>query len=402
MYHWTLPRIGAFVYRHPARHLTVIAVTGTKGKSSTTELIASILRAQGEKVAVSNSIRFRIGDVVTTNTMRMSMPGRFFLQKFLRDAVSAGCTYAVIEATSEGARYFRHHALQLNALVFTNLAPEHIESHGSFENYKKAKLSIARELSRSAERPRILVVNGDDEHAKDFLDFPTEITRIYSLKNIGAYEADDTHISFTFKNVLMQSTLPGVFNLYNILAATELADALKIPTQTIAKGIADLQEIPGRAQFVREGQDFDVVVDYAHTTESLEALYKAFEPRNKIAVMGAMGGGRDKGKRALRGATAEKYCSTVILTDEDPCDEDPEQIVHDIASGLTKEPIIIMDRRKAIQHAISIAKRGDVVLISGKGTDPSIYRAHGTQEPWSDFLVAKEALQEHLTKVSLV
>lgn len=398
-YHWSLPRIGAVLYGNPAQHITVIAVTGTKGKSSTTELIASILRAHGEKVAVTNSVRFVIGDTVLSNTMRMSMPGRFFLQKFLSDARTAGCTYAVIEATSEGARYFRHHALQLNALVFTNLAPEHIDSHGSFEAYKNAKLSIARELTRSPERPRIMVVNGDDAHANDFLDFPTEITRTYSLKTIGTYEADDCHSSFTHKGVRVESQLPGAFNLYNILAATELADALGIPPETIGKGIADVKEIAGRAQFVREGQNFDVVVDYAHTVESLEALYTAFEPRRKIAVLGATGGGRDKSKRPRMGAMAEKHCDVVILTDEDPYDENPEEIVAQVATGLHKKPIVIMNRREAITHALTLAKPHDVILITGKGTDPCICRANGEKEPWSDYAVAQAALKEFLNIV---
>ncbi len=397
-YHWILPRLGSLRYGFPARKIHIIAVTGTKGKSTTTELIAAILRAHGARVAVSNSVRFAIGEISTSNTMRMSTPGRFFLQKFLRDAHRAGCTYAVIETTSEGARFFRHHALSMNALVFTNLAPEHIESHGSFENYKHAKLSIVRELARSPERPRILVVNGDDAHASDFLNFPVDVKMTYSLKDVPGYEADDCHIKFTWGTAVVESMLPGEFNLYNMLAAATLARELNIPDTTIAQGISSVTEIPGRSQFVREGQNFDVVVDYAHTVESLDALYKAFGTRRKIAVLGKCGGHRDKATRPIMAAKAEEYCDVVILTDEDPYDEDPRSIVDDMVRGMSTEPIIIMDRRKAIAHALSLAEAGDVVLLTGKGTDPSICRANGTEEPWNEYEIARDLVRAHLKK----
>lgn len=397
-YHWILPRVASLRYGFPARKIHIIAVTGTKGKSTTTELIAAILRAHGAKVAVSNSVRFAIGEVTTSNTMRMSTPGRFFLQKFLRDAHRAGCTYAVIETTSEGARFFRHHALSMNALVFTNLAPEHIESHGSFENYKHAKLSIVRELARSPERPRILIVNGDDKHASDFLNFPVDIKKTYSLKDVPGYEADDCHIRFAWGSATVSSMLPGEFNLYNMLAAATLARELSIPDETVARGIESVTEIPGRSQFVREGQDFDVVVDYAHTVESLEALYSAFGTRRKIAVLGKCGGHRDKATRPIMAAKAEEYCDVVILTDEDPYDEDPRAIVDDMVRGMKTEPTIIMDRRKAIAHAISLAQPGDAVLLTGKGTDPSICRANGTEEPWNEYEIARELVRAHLKK----
>ncbi len=397
-YHWVLPRLGALRYGFPARKIQIIAVTGTKGKSTTTELIAAILKAEGNRVAVSNSVRFAIADETVSNTMRMSTPGRFFLQKFLRDAHRAGCSYAVIETTSEGARFFRHHALSMNALVFTNLAPEHIESHGSFEHYKNAKLSIVRELARSSERPRILVVNGDDEHASDFLNFPVDIKRTYSLKDVPGYEADDCHITFVWGSATVESTLPGEFNLYNMLAAASVARELGISDDVVAKGLSSVTEIPGRSQFVREGQKFDVVVDYAHTVESLDALYRAFGSRRKIAVLGKCGGHRDKATRPRMAAKAEEYCDVVILTDEDPYDEDPRAIVDDMVKGMKTEPIIIMDRRKAIAHAISIAQPGDAVLLTGKGTDPSICRAHGTQEPWNEYEIARELVRAQLKK----
>jgi UDP-N-acetylmuramoyl-L-alanyl-D-glutamate--2,6-diaminopimelate ligase len=398
LYHWMLPRIGAFRYGFPAKRIRIIAVTGTKGKSSTTEFIAAIFRAAGENVAISNSVRFAIGDTTTSNTMRMSTPGRFFLQKFLHDAQNAGCTTAVIETTSEGARFFRHHALSMNALIFTNLAPEHIDSHGSFEKYKQAKLSIVRELARSTERPRVLVVNADDDHAADFLNFPVEEKRTYSLKYVPGYVASDCRIAFSWHGEKVESMLPGEFNLYNMLAAATTADAFGISPDAIAKGLSSVTEIPGRSQFVREGQAFDVVVDYAHTIESLDALYRAFKHRRKIAVLGKCGGHRDKATRPLMAAKAEEYCDVVVLTDEDPYDEAPIDIITDMAKGMKlKKPVIEVDRRKAIAYAVSIAQPGDVILLTGKGTDPNICRAHGSEEPWNEYEIAREIVRSHFS-----
>ena len=168
-YHLALAWWGSTIYKHPSREITIIAVTGTKGKSTTTELIAQILRGSGQKVASLSTIQFVIGDKTERNMFKMTTPGRFFVQKFLREAVDAGCTHAVLEMSSEAARQFRHRFIDFDALVFTNLSPEHIESHGSFEKYKAAKLSIATAVAQSPKRPRVIVANIDDEHGADFL-----------------------------------------------------------------------------------------------------------------------------------------------------------------------------------------------------------------------------------------
>ncbi len=184
-YHLVLAFMGMVVYRHPSRNITVIAVTGTKGKSSVTEILGHILRTDGKKVATLSTIQFSIDDTVERNLFKMTMPGRFFVQKFLRRAVTAGCTHAIIEMTSEGAKQFRHRFIALDTLIFTNLTPEHIESHGSFEKYKAAKLRLAAAVARSPKRPRVLVANGDDPHGADFLAFPVEEKIAYSLSDLN-------------------------------------------------------------------------------------------------------------------------------------------------------------------------------------------------------------------------
>ncbi len=180
-YHYSLAMLGAIRYGFPSRKLIVIGVTGTKGKSTTTEIIAAILKEAGHTVAIASTIRFSIGRETEANLFKMTMPGRFFLQRFLRKAVNKGATHAVVEMTSEGARQFRHKGISLDALVFTNLAPEHIESHGSFEKYKEAKLSLAKHLESSSKRPRYIVANIDDKHGKDFLNINVERKLPFSL-----------------------------------------------------------------------------------------------------------------------------------------------------------------------------------------------------------------------------
>ncbi len=392
-YHWTLAYLGALLYRSPSKQLTVIAVTGTKGKSSVVELIAAILRADNKKIATANTIRFCIGEVCERNLYKMSTPGRFFLQRFLRRAVDAGCTHAVVELTSEAAKQHRHKGVELDALVFTNLAPEHIESHGSFEKYLDAKLSLARALSSSTKRPRIVVANADDKHGEKFLDIAAEVKAPFSLQDTRSWSADDKSVRFVWRGTLFAVPLPGLFNLQNCLAALTLGHALGVPTETMQKALEHMPPIPGRAQRIEAGQKFDVVVDYAHTPESLTALYETFKHKRIIGVLGSMGGGRDAWKHAKMGELADTYCDVAVLTEEDPYDADPQVLIARTAKGFTRHtPIVVPNRRDAIYKAFTLAKDGDAVLITGKGTDPYIMRARGAKEPWSDATVAKEEL----------
>ena len=325
----------------------------------------------------------------------MTMPGRFFLQRFLRKALDDGCDWVVMEMTSEGAKQFRHLNIHTDALIFTNIAPEHIESHGSFANYVKAKLSIGKALEGSAKRPRTIISNTDDEYGADFLALHVEQATPYGKSLAEPYETTDRGTTITFGDTEIHATMPGEFTIYNMLAAATFAQTLGIEMQHIRAGIEATRIIPGRVEPINEGQPFDVIVDYAHTLESLEKLYQAFPNKRKICVMGNTGGGRDTWKRPKMAALAEQYCERVILTDEDPYDEDPNLIVQEMADGMQNKPDVIMDRRRAIHTAIELAHHGkaDTVLITGKGTDPYIMRANGAKEPWSDAQVAHDELK---------
>ena len=399
-YHFVLASSGAVLYGFPSRKLVVIAVTGTKGKSTLVELVAETLRASlpagkagGKKVASASTIRFCVGDESKLNLHKMTMPGRFFLQKFLRRAVDAGCTHAVVEMTSEGALQYRHRGVALDALVFTNLQPEHLERHGGFDAYASAKLSLAKHLESSPKRPRVIVANTDDAYGQKFLEHAVEVRAPYGLKDAEPYNTDDRNVRFVWRGVLFSVPLPGVFNLYNCLAALALGEALGLKTGDMKRALEHMPVIPGRAERIESGQPFAVVVDYAHTPDSLRALFETFKNHRILAVFGATGGGRDTWKRKEMGAVADKFCSVAILTDDDSYDEHPESIAKEIAKGFTRiTPGIQTDRRKAIAEALAQARGGDAVLIAGKGTDPYLMGARGKKEPWSDAEVAKEEL----------
>ncbi len=406
-YHYLLALTGALIHRFPSRHIIVIGVTGTKGKSTTTEIINSIFEASGKKTAIQNTLRFKIGESEQRNLYKMSMPGRFFMQKFLRDAVNNKCEVAILELTSEGAKQFRNKFIELDALVFTNLAPEHIESHGSYDNYIKAKLSIAKELERITKKSLhlspALIVNKDDKEAEKFLSLNVKTKIPYSLLDAVGVKASEEGSSFQIGKVVIHSKLPGIFNVSNMLGAIACTTYFGVPLETAKLGIEKLSTVRGRMEKVDEGQEFDVVIDYAHTPDSLRAVYETYKGQKIIAILGNTGGGRDTWKRKVMGGIADEYCDHIILTNEDPYDEDPRKILEEMSVGIvSKKPEVIMDRRTAIRAALTQAShfvkttrdnRNKVaVLITGKGTDPYIMEAKGKKTSWDDATVAREEL----------
>jgi UDP-N-acetylmuramoyl-L-alanyl-D-glutamate--2,6-diaminopimelate ligase len=398
IYHFSMAFFAAVVYHFPSKNIHVIAVTGTKGKSSVTEILNAIFEEAGIKTAISNTIRFKIGNENTDNLYKMSMPGRMFIQRLIFRAVKNGCTHAIIETTSQGAILYRNKFIDLNGFIFTNLAPEHIEAHGSYEKYREAKLSIARELGKSKKKNRVMVINKDDIEAEKFLALSADVKITYCHKNAEPYEVKKQGVSFTYDGVKIDSPLSGLFNIENMLAAISYARSQNISMSVITSALSKFSGIRGRVEKIEAGQDFSVVVDYAHTPDSLQKLYDVFQNTRRICVLGNTGGGRDTWKRDEMAKIAENECDEVILTNEDPYDDDPMKIITDMANAMEKKPTIIIDRREAIKTAISLAKTGDSVLITGKGTDPYIMGPFGTKAPWDDATVAKEELVKFLNK----
>ena len=397
IYHYSLALIGAIIYRFPSRRIKVVGVTGTKGKTSTVEFINAILEEAGKKTALAGTLRFKIGEESIPNKYKMTMPGRFFIQKFLRKAVNNKCEYAIIEISSEAAKQYRNKFIYLDSLIFTNIAPEHIESHGSYENYLKAKLSIVKSLEDSSKKNKSLIVDVDDSEAEKFLNFKIENKIKYSLVEVSDLILTENNSIFFYKGEKIETKIPGKFNIYNILSAIKYVETQNISLEIVKKAISNFSEIKGRVERINCGQNFKVIVDYAHTPDSLVAIYEAFKNSRKIAVIGACGGGRDKWKRKEMMEIVENYCDEVILTDEDPYDDNPEEIVKDLLTYFkNKKPEVEMSRRGAIAKAIRKAKSGDAIIITGKGTDPYIMRKNGEKEKWSDALVAEEELEKFL------
>lgn len=384
IYHYKLAFLAAVFYGFPSRKITVIGVTGTKGKSSTVYFLSKVLEGVGYKTASLSSIQSKIGDKEWPNKLKMTMPGRFQIQKFLSEAVAAGCRFAVIEVSSQGVVQSRHRFINFDSAVFTNLAPEHIESHGSFEKYKEAKLRFFRYVKNNH------IINKDDKYFGDFWNVPAKNKIAYSLA-----DARDLKLQ-----------IAGEFNLSNAVSAIKTAEIYGVDKNTAKKILENIKFIPGRMEFIEEGQDFKVVVDYAHTPDSLLAVYKNLTsslqlPTSKlICVLGAAGGGRDKWKRPEFGKIASEFCNEVILTNEDPYDENPEAILEQIATGFSqihdqKSKIQkIIDRREAIRRALNLAKEGDIVAITGKGCEQWMMLENGKKIPWDDRQIVREEIKK--------
>jgi UDP-N-acetylmuramoyl-L-alanyl-D-glutamate--2,6-diaminopimelate ligase len=305
--------------------------------------------------------------------------------------------------TSEGSKQARHFGIAMNALVFTNLAPEHIESHGSYEKYRAAKLAFARALARSPKPNKVFIGNGDDSEIENFLRAVGNSAKkiIFKLKDWDNL----ARLSGGGLPQLINLPLPGTFNKYNALAAIKLAEHLKIKFPIIKQALENFNEIKGRVQRIyastkglRAKQNFEVIVDYAHTPDSLKQLLETFKDSRKICVFGSTGGGRDVWKRKVLGEILDQHCAEAIISTDDPYDEDPQQIANMVATGFTTHrPEIILDRREAIAAALAKATVGSTVLLIGKGTDPFIMGPKGTKTPWSDAVVAQEEIDKLLS-----
>ncbi len=412
-YHKFKAVAAAVYYGFPANKMTIIGVTGTKGKTTTCNLLAKVFQSSGYKVGMMTSINFQIGEKRWANISKQTTLSPFAMQKMLKKMVTEGCTHAVVEVSSHAVTQHRTFGLNVDTAVLTQIDTDHIEYHGSHKAYRNAKLQLFRMLSSGKRKPnikKIAILNQDDKYYDEFKDVSSDVTYTYGLRKgtcIAEFiklKADGTEFVLKIPNHEERIVTPlvGDFNVYNSLAAISAALANGISTHAIKDALEDLDPIPGRQEWVDVGQDFSVVVDYAHTVDSLDKLCGLFKPLTEgklILVFGCTGGGRDKVKRPKMGEVGDKYADLLILTDDDPYTEDRMQILRDIAKGVDRVEgrgfWMIPSRREAIRLALAMARSGDTILIAGKGCE-EVQAMGDKMIPWDDRKVVREFLSREL------
>ncbi len=408
LYHLTLAHVAALVFGHPSEKIIVIGVTGTNGKSTTANLISKILEQAGYQTAVSSTVSIKIANQEYLNPRKITMPGRFFLQRLISQAVKQNCKFAIIESSSEGILQHRQVGIHYDVMVFTNLTPEHIESHGGFENYKAAKLEYFKNLSNTPHKiingkpiPKIIVANGDNPHSPDFLNFKVDQKITFSKNQISNMSVSEQGIGFNYQGTDFKLRLKGLFDIANALGALATTAALQVDLATAKRALEQVENIPGRMELIEAGQNFKFLVDYAYEPEALTQVYgtiKHWSVKKIIHILGPTGGGRDKARRPVLGRLAAENADVVIITTDDPYDDNPQEIIHQMADGAVAAGKVIKenlfrepDRRKAIAKALSLAQAGDLVLLTGKGAEQTM-AIKGGYIPWDDRVVAREEL----------
>lgn len=427
-YHWSLAKLSAIIYGYPSKKMLVIGVTGTAGKSSTCYFIAQVLESAGFKVGMTTTTLFKIGAREWLNDKKMTMLGRFQTQRFLRDMLRSNCQVAVVETSSQGVEQFRHIGINYDILVFTNLYPEHIEAHGGFENYKRAKGKLFQYLSLTKNKKQLTklkkgikktsIINLDDEHAEYFLGFEAEekmgygvASSKYQVASILAenIRKENSGIAADILHSTFHIPLLGQYNVYNVLAAISVATALDINPDIIRAAVAKLKPLPGRLEFISNERNIKIIVDYSFEPKALGKIYETLKdvPHQRIIhIVGSAGGGRDKAtqrdksRRPILGKIAAEQADIVIVTNEDPYDEDPQTIIDQVTVGaeelrIKKQEVRILkilDRRQAIKKALELARANDLVLITGKGAEQAICVENGKKISWDDRQVVREEL----------
>ncbi|MCL6585888.1 MAG: UDP-N-acetylmuramoyl-L-alanyl-D-glutamate--2,6-diaminopimelate ligase [Anoxybacillus sp.] len=395
-------------YGQPTHKLHLIGVTGTNGKTTTTHLIEQIFRKAGKKTGLIGTLYTKIGD--ETYDVQNTTPESLVLQKTFKQMVEAGVEAAMMEVSSHALHMGRVHGCDYDVAVFTNLTQDHLDYHQTMEEYRLAKGLLFAQLGNRFDhtRPKFAVLNNDDSTSEQYKRMTAATVITYGIEtksDIMAKAIDITPSGMVFTIVTpteetqIQTKLIGRFNVYNILAATAACLASGVSLSTIVEAIGEIQGVPGRFETVDEGQHFTVIVDYAHTPDSLENVLKTirqFAKHNVYVVVGC-GGDRDRTKRPLMAQIAVQHADVAIFTSDNPRSEQPEAILQDMEDGVRGESYVsIVDRKEAIRYAIQQAQAGDVILIAGKGHET--YQIIGEQVlHFDDRLVAREAIKERLT-----
>ncbi len=399
-----LAALADFFYGQPTQHLHLIGITGTNGKTTTSHIVNEMLREHGHTTGLIGTINIKIGD--ETFDVKNTTPDALTLQKTFRRMLDKSVTAAVMEVSSHALHLGRVHGCEYDVAVFTNLTQDHLDYHKTMDEYKRAKGLLFAQLGNSYQhdRTKYAILNNDDEASQDYI-MSTQATVItYGIDMKSDISATDIEMtgagtSFTlvtpFDSVRVTMKLAGRFNVYNVLAATAACLVSGVPLETIVRVIERMQGVSGRFELVDGGQDFAVIVDYSHTPDSLENALQTIRQfaAGKVYCVVGCGGDRDRTKRPEMARIAAQYADYPIFTSDNPRSEDPLAILDEMAAGVTGEQYeILPDRKEAIMRAVSAAKRGDVVLIAGKGHET--YQIIGTTViDFDDRLVAKEAMK---------
>jgi UDP-N-acetylmuramoyl-L-alanyl-D-glutamate--2,6-diaminopimelate ligase len=426
-----LAPIAAAFYGYPGAAMRVVGITGTDGKTTTTFLTSAVLEAGGQATGMMGTVDFKIGARQWANDTRQSTPEAPEVQALLREMADAGCGYAVVEATSHAlsARWNRLGGCLFDVALLTNVTHEHLDFHGSVEQYRRDKARLFEMLGETFERSnvqpfkrsnKIAIANADDPHHRMFLDAaPPSAERLtYAVAgpaDVRAYDLVSSAAGLQFRvetpwgGARLRLKLTGDFNVANALAALTVGLAEGLPLETCVAALEAIPGVRGRMQRIEQGQPFTVLVDYAHTPGAFEKLMGIVRPLTDgqvIAVFGSAGE-RDREKRAIQGAVAARFCDLIVLTDEDPRLEDRHAIIAEIADGIEQEnreragrgegmprPYLrIPDRPAAIRAAMAHAQPGDIVLLLGKGHEACIIYGDA-QIAWDEAGEARAALRE--------
>jgi len=378
----------------PTAALDVVGITGTNGKTTTAFLVRHLLEAGGRQTGLLGTIRRVIGGV--EEEVERTTPEAIDLQADFRRMADAGDRACAMEVSSHGLELGRAAGIHFTCQVFTNLTQDHLDFHATMDAYFAAK-------RRLFERPGLAVLNIDDEYGRRLAaELPEALT--FGVERDADYRAsavrfDVSGARFTCATpdgtIELQSPLPGLFNVHNALGAVAVARSLGVDAETVREGLRSFGRVPGRFEPVDEGQDFAVLVDYAHTPDSLENVLRAAREltEGRLHVVFGAGGDRDRGKRPLMGAAARRHADSLIVTSDNPRNEDPEAIADQVMEGAGPGAARELDRRRAIALAVETAEPGDVVVIAGKGHEQGQEFELGRKEPFDDVSVAREVLR---------
>ncbi|HAT73686.1 MAG: UDP-N-acetylmuramyl-tripeptide synthetase [Candidatus Moranbacteria bacterium GW2011_GWF2_36_839] len=419
IYHLFQAILANFMYGWLSKNIKIIGVTGTNGKTTTVQMITKILEESGARVAMASTINFKLGEKEWVNATKFTTLSSFQVQKFIAEAVKANCEYLVLETSSHSLDQFRTWGIRYDTAVITNVTREHLDYHKTIEGYRQAKLKLFKNVKNA-------VVNLDMEKPEEFLKYNNKNIFLYSChpelvsgsrfripclpagrkSGMTLIQAEDIELGidntkYQIGDIKYQINLPGLFNMENALAAICVVMAYGISAEVIKNALEKIQGVPGRMEKVPNDRGIEIIIDYAVTPDSLEKLYTLIKLINTkktkvISVLGACGE-RDRGKRPMMGEIVSRFADYIIVTNEDPYNEDPMQIINEVASGI-KNKIenenfwIIMDRREAIKKALQIASPRDIFVITGKGAEEVM--AIGKQRiPWNEKKVILEELE---------